>query len=60
MIGHASADVRLGEDLVDGVFAIEEGGSLFKGAAFGFDDVDVAEDRLNGQPAYVYNLWANT
>ncbi len=56
VLNHARGDVRMGENLVDSVFTIEEGSSFLETAALGLDNVDVDEDRLDSQPTYVYNL----
>jgi len=43
-------------NLVDGPFAIEQSGSLFQTKALGFDDKEITEARLKGEPAAVDNL----
>lgn len=43
-----------------GVLAIEEGGSFFERKALGFDDHEVAERKLERNPAAVHDLRAIT
>ena len=43
-------------NLVNGLLSVEQSGSLFQTAAPSFNDEDVAEDRLEGEPAAVDDL----
>ena len=43
-------------NLVDGPLAIEQSSSLFQTKALGFDDKEITEARLKGEPAAVYDL----
>ena len=43
-------------NLANGLLAVEQSGSLFQTEALGFDDEDVTEDALEGEPTTVDNL----
>ena len=43
-------------NLVDRLLAVEQSGSLFQTKSLGFDDKEITEECLEGEPAAVDNL----
>jgi len=43
-------------NLVNGLLAVEQSGSLFQTKTLGFDDKEITEERLEGEPAAVDDL----
>jgi len=51
-----AGSVATSVNLVDGLLAIEQSGSLFQTKALGFDDKEITEARLKGEPAAIDDL----